>query len=80
MLIGTARQELLDQTLFWSELYLQNKLDSFQRYYNEECGHGGINHITPTVKAGEGGAEVVSLDNYRWKKHCRGLFQLPIAA
>ena len=23
---------------------------------------------------------VISLNNYRWKKHCRGLFKLPIAA
>ena len=24
--------------------------------------------------------KVISLDNYRWNKVCRGLYQLPIAA
>ena len=23
---------------------------------------------------------VISLDNYRWESHCRGLYKLPIAA
>jgi len=23
---------------------------------------------------------IARLDDYRWKKHCRGLYQLPIAA
>lgn len=79
-LIGTVRRELLDQTTFWNELDLRNKLDSFQHYYNEKRGHGGINRKTPATKAGEGSEGVVSIDNYCWEKHCRGLFQLPIAA
>ena len=24
--------------------------------------------------------EVVSIDHYPWKKHCRGLYQFPVAA
>ena len=26
------------------------------------------------------GDNIVSLNNYGWKQHCRGLFQLPVAA
>ena len=79
-LIGSARRELLDQTFFWNANDLQNKLDGFQQYYNELRGHCGIDGISPLDKSNEISSNVVSLNNYRWKKHCRGLFQLPIAA
>jgi hypothetical protein len=23
---------------------------------------------------------IIDIDSYRWKKHCRGLFHLPVAA
>jgi putative transposase len=59
---------------------LQNKLELFQNYYNEERGHHGIEGITPLKKADEPSSKVISIDNYRWKKHCQGLFELPIAA
>jgi len=26
------------------------------------------------------GREVIDIENYRWEKNCRGLFQLPVAA
>jgi len=39
-----------------------------------------VDGITPKQKSNEKNTDVISLDNYRWKKHCRGLFQLPIAA
>jgi putative transposase len=79
-LIGTVRRELLDKTLYWSAHDLQNKLDLFQRYYNIERCHWGIDGIAPLQKAEEQSATVVSINQYKWKKHCRGLFQLPIAA
>ena len=78
-LIGTVRRELLDHILFWTANDLQNKLKLFQHYYNEERSHGGIDGVSPLDKLGEEAA-VISLDNYRWKQHCRGLFQLPKAA
>ncbi len=43
-------------------------------------GHCGIDGITPKQKSNEKNTDVISLNNYRWKKHSRGLFQLPIAA
>ena len=79
-LIGTIRRELLDQTLIWNAHDLQNKLESYQRYYNEARGHGGIDGISPLQKSCEKSSVVISLNNYKWKKHCRGLFQLPTAA
>lgn len=78
--IGTVRRELLDQTLFWHAKDLQNKLETFQCYYNEERGHCGIEGSSPSRQAGEKKPNVILLNNYRWKKYCRGLFELPIAA
>lgn len=34
----------------------------------------------PFKKADAPSSTVVSIDKYRWKKHCKGLFELPIAA
>ena len=79
-LIGTIRQEILDKTFYWHANDLQNKLQLFQCYYNEERCHGSIDRLAPLQKADEKSSTVVSIHDYRWKKHCRGLFQLPIAA
>ena len=79
-LIGTVRRELLDKTLFWNANDLQNKLNSFQRYYNEERCHHGVCKVTPLQKANEQPSNVISIEHHRWKKHSHGLFQLPMAA
>ena len=76
-LIGSIRRELLDQTLFWTVTDLENKLREYQCYYNECRTHSGRDGGTP-VDLGAG--KVVDINNYRWRKHCRGLFELPIAA
>ena len=65
---------------FWHTTDLQNKLNLFQRYYNEKRWHHGIDGITPLQKATEKSGAVISINHYRWEKHCRGLFELPIAA
>ena len=49
-LIGSVRREILDKTLYWNACDLQNKLELFQNYYNEERGHHGIDGITPLKK------------------------------
>lgn len=79
-LIGSVRREILDKTFYWNTCDLQNKLELFQNYYNEARCHYGIEGVTPLKKADEPSDTVVSIDNYRWKKHCQGLFELPIAA
>ena len=78
--IGTVRQGLLDQTLFWSANDLQNKLEQFQHYYNDKRGHSSLNRITPANKANEKKANVISINKYQWKSFSRGLFRLPMAA
>ena len=76
-LIGSIRRELLDHTLFWTATDLENKLRDYQCYYNENRTHSGRDGATP-VNSSSG--KVVDINIYRWKKHCRGLFQLPEAA
>ncbi len=80
--IGTCRRELLDRTLFWNERDLLNKLNDFKHYYNEVRGHWSLEGSTPEQKADPIDAipNVASLEHYRWQKHCRGLFQTPMAA
>jgi putative transposase len=79
-LIGTVRRELLDKAFFWNAYDLQNKLDEFQCYYNQSRGRCGIDGALPLEKLIDGPTNTISLENYQWKKHCRGLFQLPMAA
>jgi hypothetical protein len=66
--------------LFWNAHDLQNKLESFQRYYNEERSHFGIDALTPRQKTDATSSTIISLEHYQWKKYCRGLYQLPKAA
>ena len=76
-LIGSVRRELLDQTLFWTATDLENKLRDYQCYYNNFRTHSGRDGATPIESGSE---KIVALNDYRWKKHCRGLFQVPVAA
>ena len=81
-IIGTTRREYLDHLLFFNGRDLQNKLDQFQTYYNDIRTHSSLELKTPTAMAfGEASDKnVISIDHYRWKKHCNGLCQLPVAA
>ena len=76
-LIGSIRHELLDQTFFWTATDLENKLRDYQVYYNEHRCHSSRGGVTPTESST---AEVIDFNSHRWQKHCRGLFQLPVAA
>ena len=76
-LIGSVRRELLDQTFFWTATDLESKLGECQQYYNECRCHSSRDGMTPVESIDE---KAVDIGHYRWKKHCRGLFQLPIAA
>jgi len=79
-LIGTVRREVLDHVPFWGSLDLENKLYSFEDYYNRDRAHRGLGGATPEPKPGNAAQSIARLDNYRWKSYCRGLYQLPIAA
>ena len=79
-LIQIYRNELSDRSLFWTGADLQCKLDCFQRYFNEHRTHMGLQGDIPNQVAENKKPNVIDIKNYRWKSHCRGLFNLPIAA
>jgi putative transposase len=76
-LIGTIRRECLDRLLFWTATDLKLKLTAFKEYYNRYRTHGGLQGRTPIETPESRGIDFTS---YRWQKHCRGLYQIPIAA
>ena len=55
------------------------KTFDFQNYYNAYRTHAGLDGRLPEP-AGDGSASSLSLDSYRWQRHCRGLYHTPIAA
>ena len=76
-LIGTIRRDCLDRLLFWTAIDLEMKLIAFQDYYNGHRTHSALEGQTP-IEAPE--SKRADLKRYRWKAHCRGLYQTPIAA
>ena len=79
-LIGTIRREYLDQTLFWNVSDLERKLENFRQYYNIHRVHTSLGGDTPSEMSGETTLHPATLNHFRWKSHCRGLYQLPVAA
>jgi hypothetical protein len=63
--------------LFWTGADLGAKLSAFKEYYNKYRTHSALNGEIPVD-----GAHTKSIDlkSYRWKQHCRGLYQTPMAA
>ena len=79
-LIGTIRCEFLDQTLFWNSTDLERKHSDFQRYYNLHRTHSSLGGNTPAEASGGASKLSIKLDNFHWQTHCKGLYQLSIAA
>ncbi|MGB5258947.1 MAG: integrase core domain-containing protein [Gammaproteobacteria bacterium] len=79
-LIGTIRREYLDHTLFWSAADLGRKLEEFRQYYNAHRVHTALDGDTPSEITSETSIRRATLNQFRWKAHCHGLFQLPAAA
>jgi putative transposase len=79
-LIGIVRREYLDHVFFWSATDLARKLDAFADYYNAHRVHRSLDGITPAQRAGAVSPPPASLDRHAWRQHCRGLFEMPIAA
>jgi len=79
-LIGTIRREHLDHTLFWNASDLERKLEEFQHYYNSHRVHTSLGDETPSEISGKAIFHRADLNKFRWKSHCRGLYQLPVAA
>jgi putative transposase len=76
-LIGTIRRECLDRSLFWTTADLELKLTLFKEYYNRHRTHTALKGRTP-IETPE--CKGIDFKSYRWKRHCRGLYQTPIAA
>jgi transposase InsO family protein len=79
-LIGTLRRELLDHVFFWNANDLERKLEQFRQYYNTHRVNTSLDGVTPSETAGEATGRRVNLHQFQWKAHCRGLYQLPVAA
>ena len=58
---------------------LELKLREFQGYFNGHRTHAALGGLTPEPRTGEDNARA-SVSTYRWRPHCRGLYQTPIAA
>jgi putative transposase len=78
-LIGTVRREYLDRILFWTSVDLETKLRDFQQFYNRQRTHTGLEGRLPEP-SGNRYASPIDFNSYRWQRHCRGLYQTPIAA
>jgi putative transposase len=78
-LIGTIRREYLDRTLFLTTVDLESKLLEFRDYFNSHRTHYSLDGRTPDQDT-RGPRPVANLNFYRWQRHCRGLYQTPIAA
>ena len=76
-LVGSVRRELLDRTFFWTATDLEKKLRAYEQYYNKYRCHSSRDGTTPVESSDE---KNVVIDHYHWNEHCRGLFQLPVAA
>ena len=79
-LMGTVRRELLDQIPFWHADDLERKLQHFRDYYNGARVHHSLDGVTPAASSGIAARRRINLAEYRWQHHCRGLYQLPVAA
>jgi putative transposase len=77
-LIGTIRREYLDWVLFWSTSDLETKLHDFQSYYNHYRSHSAHMGSVPSHPM-EPNTQA-NLCSYRWRRHCGGLYQTPMAA
>jgi hypothetical protein len=75
-LIGTLRNEFYDHVFFLNANDLELKLEEFWQYYNAHRVHTSLSGDTPPETTGH----CADLHQFQWKSHCRGLYQLPVAA
>jgi hypothetical protein len=59
---------------------LESKLSVLGDYYHNERVHSGIGGATPFEIEGGPRVRPANLNSFRWKTHCRGVYQLPEAA
>jgi transposase InsO family protein len=74
---GTIRREYLDETLFWTAADLENKLQTFQHYFNCPRTHSGLRGRLPEPEPGQA---TLTFASYGWQQRCRGLYETATAA
>jgi hypothetical protein len=79
-LIGTIRREFLDQLTIWNTIDLSESWKSSETIATKVAFHQSLNGSTPGERSGNPPPAHAVLDHYAWRHHCRGLFQMPIAA
>jgi hypothetical protein len=79
-LIGSIGREFLDQVFFWNVVDLDSKLEDFKQYDNGHRVHSSLDGDTPDEISGEVAPKPTDLNNFSWRRHCRELYELPIAA
>ena len=79
-LIGTIRREYRDHTFFWSAADLEKKFTEFGNYYNRHRVHSSLDGQTLAEISGECANAQAALHHFHWQTHCRGLYELPVAA
>jgi len=57
----------------WRQSYLSSNI-----YYNAHRTHASLNGLLPEPGF-DGSKSPISIGSYRWQKHCRGLYQTPMA-
>ena len=72
--------EIQDTALIRNTIGLERKLSDFQSYYNLHRTHSSLGGNTPAEAAGGASKLPIKLGNFHWQTHCKGLYQLPIAA
>jgi hypothetical protein len=77
--LGPYAENAPDCTLFGTTTDLEAKLLDFRHYYNGHRTHAGRNGHPP-VTGVNADRSLANLSCYRWQKHCRGLYQTPMAA
>jgi hypothetical protein len=65
------------RAMFWTTADLEAKLREFPKYFNEHPTLAGLEGRLPDS---DGPGSPISFVSHRWRKHCRGLYQTPIAA
>jgi len=78
--IGTIRKEYLGHIFFWSTADLERKLTEFGNYYNRHRVHSSLDGQTPAEISWERANAQAALQHFHWQTHCRGSYELPVAA
>jgi hypothetical protein len=77
LLLGAQGMEVKDAPL-GSEINKKKGIDSLH-YFNALRAHAGLEGRLPETTI-RGSASPIDFGSSRWQKHCRGLYQTPIAA